>query len=114
VGQDVETRGTGEKQVGPSTSLPAPPATSLHLYSAFPSLRSPEKGSWTPSRTLRLTVDRRTLANEGGLAARNTRKPRLLFRLSVLFLLRAEERNHSVVLFHEPPRSTRCTLAPFP
>ncbi|MGB3918041.1 MAG: hypothetical protein WBL07_11425 [Thiothrix litoralis] len=45
--------------------------------------------------------------NKGGLAERNTRNPTSLFRLSVLFLLRAEERNHSVVLFHEPPRNTR-------
>ncbi len=45
--------------------------------------------------------------DRGGLAERNTRNPTLLLRLSVLFLLRAEERNHSGLLFHEPPRNTR-------
>ncbi len=45
---------------------------------------------------------------------RKTRKPTLLFRLSVLFLLRAEERTQSVLLFHEPPRITRRTPCPLP
>jgi hypothetical protein len=38
----------------------------------------------------------------------------LLLRLSVLFLLRAEERNQSVVLFHEPPRIARHSSVPVP
>ena len=36
-----------------------------------------------------------------------TRKPRLLFRLSVVFLLRFAERRSSGLLFQEPPRTTR-------
>jgi hypothetical protein len=39
----------------------------------------------------------------------------LSLRLSVLFLLRAEERNQSVLLFQEPPRTARDKpSAPFP
>jgi hypothetical protein len=35
------------------------------------------------------------------------RKPRLLLRLSVVFLLRFEDRTFLGLLFHEPPRFTR-------
>ena len=49
---------------------------------------------------------------EGGLEDRNTRNPMLLLRLSALFLLRAEERNQSVLLFHEPPRIARGVRQP--
>lgn len=35
------------------------------------------------------------------------RKPKLSLRLSGVFLLRYEGRQSSVVLFHEPPRTTR-------
>ena len=58
-----------------------------------------------------LSRNRVNSGNKGGLAAITTRKPTLLFRFSVLFLLRTEERNQSVVLFQEPPRRTRCLLA---
>jgi hypothetical protein len=51
-----------------------------------------------------------SLYSKGGLDARKTRKPMLLLRLSVLFLLRAEGRENTVLLFHEPPRDTRRTL----
>ena len=40
-------------------------------------------------------------------SVRATRKPRLLFRLLVLFLLRFAERRLSGLLFQEPPRTTR-------
>ena len=36
-----------------------------------------------------------------------TRKPRLLFRLSVVFLLRLAERRFCGLLFQEPPRTPR-------
>ena len=45
------------------------------------------------------------------LTPRTTRKPILLSRLSGAFLLRMAERQFLELLFQEPPRSTRMTIA---
>ena len=47
---------------------------------------------------------------------KHTRKPMLLFRLSVVFLFRFDERRFSgLLLFQEPPRITRWpSLGPLP
>ena len=42
------------------------------------------------------------------------RKPWFLLRLPGWFLLRIAERQFMAVLFHEPPRMTRCESLPFP
>ncbi len=54
--------------------------------------------------TLALALARAILGVTGGLAGR---KPRLLFRLSTVFLFRFEVRKFSGLLFQEPPRITR-------
>ena len=58
----------------------------------------------TPTSALTKTV----LGLAGALARRN---PRLLFRLSGVFLLRLAERTLCGLLFHEPPRFTRWALS---
>jgi len=45
------------------------------------------------------------------LPADTHRKPMLLFLLSAVFLLRSEQRRLFVLLFHEPPRSTRNSVS---
>ena len=86
-------------------------------YSALPSLRDRETDSWTPAHHAR-PVRGQTGSGPGLKAARADwarRKPRLLFRLSALFLLRLAERRFSGLLFQEPPRSTRRPpQGPFP
>ena len=87
-----------------SLLLPAPGA--IILTRLFGTRIQAKPGSWlmitrvTPVSALAKTVP--DLA--GALARRN---PRLLFRLSGVFLLRLAERTLRGLLFHEPPRFTR-------
>ena len=71
--------------------------------------RGREIGSWTPAVTPSLSVNR--LALDRLLTVRADwarRKPMLLFRLSVVFLFRFDDRRFSgLLLFQEPPRITR-------
>lgn len=99
--------------------LPAPPAASLSVYLAFPSLRGTGKKVMdtlihTPHDLGHTDSGSKGLLPEGGLEARKTRKPLLVFRLSVLFLLRADARANNELLFHEPPRNTRHAYCPLP
>ena len=85
-------------------------------YLAYPTMGSRETGSWTPANLtpfIREPTDSGLPdGNAGGLASRN---PRLLFRLSGVFLLRLAERTLRGLLFQEPPRFTRRqTLVLFP
>jgi hypothetical protein len=56
-----------------------------------------------PGRAMRSRKDLAARAS----AVLATRKPALLFRFSVLFLLRAAARSLLGLLFQEPPRKTR-------
>jgi hypothetical protein len=49
----------------------------------------------------------RKRGHSGNVGSLAKRRPLLLLRLSVSFLLRLAERNLIGLLFHEPPRNTR-------
>jgi hypothetical protein len=55
----------------------------------------------------RLVCARRVIAPALAESVLPTRKPKLLFRLSVVFLLRFAARRFRGLLFQEPPRTTR-------
>jgi len=87
------------------------------VYSALPSLRGREAGSWTPTRHARPVLGRGRLwvLHKAAWVDWARRNPRSLFRLSGLFLLRLAERRFSGLLFQEPPRITRwLPLVPLP
>ena len=93
---------TNQRRLSP-TSEPrqAPPR-----YRAPISMRTPTVLIMDgPGRLVRARRDR-DRAGSGGKRA-PTRKPRLLFRLSVVFLLRLAVRRFCGLLFQEPPRTTR-------
>ena len=76
------------------TRLPTPPVL---LGFAFALRHLRQRTGGCPVRRMRLTIRR----------AKATRKPRLLFRLSGLFLLRFADRQFLALLFQLPPRFTR-------
>ena len=93
---------------------PAEPSTSPNSPHPRPSIRrshvngSREASSWTPAVTPSLSVSRLALDRLFTVrAAWTSRNPRLLFRLSMVFLFRLDACRLLDVLFHDPPRITR-------
>jgi len=100
------------RDVRPRTSdyQPRPVTSSVDLFGVSIRWRARETGSWTPATTPDDSV--KTPAPGWGLHTQARadwarRKPTLLFRFSVVFLLRNADRAAAGLLFHAPPRSTR-------
>jgi hypothetical protein len=90
-------------------AYPPRPLPAWQRYSALPSLGGREAGSWTTTHHTR-PVRERAGSGRGPKAAWPDwarRNPRLLFRLSAVFLFRFAERTFLGSLFQEPPRITR-------